>query len=151
VSSPLRHPEPHAWYPTVLVFVGAGPLAGGLAFLIETIVLQAARGAGLPPLNALPLAFRVLAVAYVFGFVPTALTGYFHFYSRSWLRSRLGRTIATCALGAALGAILPVLGGRGGVILAYALAGAIAALVCTALTAKFIPGPSDGLPPSRGA
>jgi hypothetical protein len=149
--SPAQRPEPHAWYPTVLVFVGAGPLAGGLAFLAETVALQASRGAGVPSLSALPLLFRVLAVAYVFGFVPTALTGYFYFYSRGWIPSRLTRTVATCALGAALGAILPVLGGRGGVILAYALAGAVAALICATLTARVLPDSSDGLPPSRGA
>jgi hypothetical protein len=139
VSPTEPRPEPHAWYPTVLAFVGAGPLAGGLAFLIETIILQGTIGGHMPTISELPLALRVLVAAYVFGIVPTALAGYFHFYAHSWLHSALARNIATCALGGFLAVLLAILGGQGGVILAYGLAGAVAAAACIVLTDRLFP------------
>jgi hypothetical protein len=147
----LSAAKPQAWYLPVLAFVLAGPMAGGIVFLFETLAIQAAGGGGLPSPGEALLALRVLAAAYAFGIVPSALTGYFHFYSESWFRTNILRTLATCALGAALAAILPALHQRGPVIVVYAVAGAVAALVCIAVTAKLFPAPPAGLPPSRRA
>jgi hypothetical protein len=145
-------PKARSWYLPVLTFVLAGPLAFGIAMMLGAWILTAIFfGASPPSLETVRETPLVLLAAYGFGIVPFALTGYFHFYARSWLRPNIARTLATCALGAALGAILPAIQGSSFVIVTYAFAGAIAAGVCVALTAKLFPVSPDGLPPSPTA